>query len=57
MRSDYVTKRWLGGTLTNFATIKTSIDRLKKIDRMREKGELEFFSKKERARIEKSIFV
>ena len=49
----YVTKRWLGGTLTNFATIKTSIDRLKKIDLMREKGELELFSKKERGQIEK----
>lgn len=49
----YVTKRWLGGMLTNFQTIKSSIDRLKKIDQMREKGELEFFSKKERARMEK----
>lgn len=49
----FVTKRWLGGTLTNFQTVKTSIDRLKKIDQMREKGELEYFSKKERARIEK----
>lgn len=49
----HVTKRWLGGMLTNFQTIKTSIDRLKKIDQMREKGELDFFSKKERARIEK----
>ena len=49
----YVTKRWLGGTLTNFQTIKSSIDRLRKIDQMREKGELDYFSKKERARIEK----
>lgn len=49
----YITKRWLGGTLTNFQTIKVSIDRLKKIDLMREKGELTFFSKKERAGIEK----
>jgi small subunit ribosomal protein S2 len=49
----YVTKRWLGGMMTNFTTIKTSIDRLRKIDGMREKGELEFFSKKERAKIEK----
>lgn len=49
----YVTKRWLGGTLTNFVTIKQSIDRLKKIDQMREKGELEYFSKKERSQIEK----
>lgn len=49
----YVTKRWLGGMLTNFQTIKTSIDRLKKIDQMREKKEIEFFGKKERARIDK----
>ncbi|MES2855453.1 MAG: 30S ribosomal protein S2 [Bdellovibrionota bacterium] len=49
----YVTKRWLGGMMTNFATIKASIDRLRRIDGMREKGELEFFSKKERAKIEK----
>jgi small subunit ribosomal protein S2 len=49
----YVTKRWLGGMMTNFSTIKASIDRLRKIDQMREKGELDFFSKKERARLEK----
>lgn len=49
----HVTKRWLGGMLTNFETIKASIDRLRKIDTMREKGELEFFTKKERSRIEK----
>ena len=49
----HVTKRWLGGTLTNFVTIKQSIDRLKKIDQMREKGELKYFSKKEQASIEK----
>jgi small subunit ribosomal protein S2 len=49
----YVTKRWLGGMLTNFETIKASIDRLRKIDQMREKRELDFFTKKERSRIEK----
>jgi len=49
----YVNKRWLGGMLTNFATIKASIDRLKRIDRMREKGELEYYSKKERSKMEK----
>lgn len=49
----YVTKRWLGGMMTNFSTIKASIDRLKKIDQMKEKGELEMFSKKERAKIMK----
>lgn len=48
----YVTKRWLGGTLTNFTTIKASIDRMRRIDIQREKGELDFFNKKERASIE-----
>lgn len=49
----YITKRWLGGTLTNFVTIKSSVDRLKKIDQMREKGEIDYYSKKEKAKIEK----
>ena len=49
----YVSKRWLGGALTNFQTIKVSIDRMKKIDQMRERGDLEQFSKKETSRIEK----
>lgn len=49
----HVTKRWLGGMLTNFETIKASIDRLKKIDKMKESGEIEYYTKKERAGIEK----
>lgn len=49
----HVTKRWLGGMLTNFQTIQASIQRLRKIDQMREKNELAFFSKKERSGIEK----
>lgn len=49
----YVTKRWLGGMLTNFETIKASIDRLRRIDQMREKGEFAYMTKKERARMEK----
>jgi len=49
----YVTKRWLGGMLTNFSTVKASIDRLKRIDQMKEKGEYNYFSKKERAKIDK----
>ncbi len=52
----FVTKRWLGGMLTNFSTIKSSIDRLRKIDQMREKNELNFLTKKERAKIEKEYF-
>jgi small subunit ribosomal protein S2 len=49
----YVTKRWLGGMLTNFETIKSSIDHMRKIDKMKESGELTFLTKKERAKIEK----
>ena len=49
----YVNKRWLGGTLTNFQTIKMSIDRMKKIDQMRERGDLDRYSKKERGQIDK----
>ncbi len=49
----HVTKRWLGGMLTNFETIKASIARLRKIDQMKEKGEIEFYTKKERAQIDK----
>ena len=49
----YVNKRWLGGTLTNFQTIKISIDRMKKIDQMRERGDLDRYSKKERGQIDK----
>lgn len=48
----HVTERWLGGMLTNFNTIKNSIKKLKDIERMREDGTLEKFTKKERARIE-----
>ncbi|PIS11885.1 MAG: 30S ribosomal protein S2 [Bdellovibrio sp. CG10_big_fil_rev_8_21_14_0_10_47_8] len=49
----YVTKRWLGGMLTNFETIKASIDRLRRIDQQKEKGEFDFYTKKERAGLEK----
>jgi small subunit ribosomal protein S2 len=48
----YVVERWLGGMLTNFDTIKASIKKLKDIERMRETGELEKFTKKEHSLIE-----
>lgn len=50
----FVTERWLGGMLTNFDTIRHSIKKLKDIERMREDGTLEKFTKKERAKFEKS---
>jgi small subunit ribosomal protein S2 len=43
----YVNHRWLGGTLTNFTTIRKSIGRLKKLDEMSETGEYERLPKKE----------
>jgi small subunit ribosomal protein S2 len=43
----YVNQRWLGGTLTNFATIRKSIARLKKVEEMKEVGEFERLPKKE----------
>ena len=43
----YVTGRWLGGTLTNFKTVKVGIDRLRELDRMDEDGSLDMLPKKE----------
>ena len=48
----FVTERWLGGMLTNFNTIKKSIKKLKDIERMKEEGTLDKFTKKEGAKIE-----
>lgn len=44
----YVNNRWLGGTLTNFKTIKESIERLIKMEKERDEGKLETRTKKER---------
>jgi small subunit ribosomal protein S2 len=49
----YVNQRWLGGMLTNFATIKKSIERMKSIDRMKEDGTYSALSKKEISILEK----
>ena len=43
----FVDERWLGGMLTNFKTVKTSIKRLKDIEQMMEDGSAERLSKKE----------
>ena len=42
----FVNHRWLGGMLTNFQTIKKSIDKLKNFEKMKEDGSLETFSQK-----------
>jgi small subunit ribosomal protein S2 len=49
----YVDHRWLGGMLTNFQTIKNSIDRLKSIESMQEDGSINRFPKKEILLMEK----
>jgi small subunit ribosomal protein S2 len=47
----FVTGRWLGGTLTNFRTIKTAIERLRELDRMFEDGSAENLLKKEQMKL------
>ena len=49
----YVNHRWLGGMLTNFTTIRRSIEKLKNIERLKEEGLYERLTKKEASRIEK----
>ncbi len=49
----YVNQRWLGGLLTNFATIQKSIKRFREIEAMRTNGQYDLFSKKEIARYER----
>jgi small subunit ribosomal protein S2 len=45
----FVTERWLGGTLTNFATIKRSVARLKQIEKMEVDGTLSAYVKQEQS--------
>ena len=49
----YVNNRWLGGTLTNFRTIKQGIDRLKALEKMAEDGTFERLPKKEVAALQR----
>ncbi|MEW6040669.1 MAG: 30S ribosomal protein S2 [Elusimicrobiota bacterium] len=46
----FVTKRWLGGTLTNFNTIRKSVGRLRELENMKTEGIFDLLSKKERSR-------
>ena len=49
----FVNHRWLGGMMTNFETIKHSVDRLKKIEAMQKDGSINRFPKKEILKMEK----
>ena len=51
--SFYVVNRWLGGTLTNFRTIKQGLERMKQLERMKDDGTYLQLPKKEVSRLEK----
>jgi small subunit ribosomal protein S2 len=52
----YVNERWLGGLLTNFVTVRKSLDRLKELELVSSDGRQERLTKKELARLEKERF-
>ena len=49
----YITERWPGGLLTNFATIRKSIKKMQTIDKMKDEGTFETLSKRERLQIDR----
>lgn len=49
----YINERWLGGTMTNFQTIKGNIKRLKNIEKLKEEGHFDNITKKETIKLEK----
>lgn len=51
----FVTERWLGGTFTNFDIIKKRIEYFKGLEKKKKEGELEKYTKKERAEIDKEL--
>lgn len=51
----YVTNRWLGGMMTNFATIKKSIRKMQSIERMLKDGSLENVTKKEKLTLTREL--
>jgi small subunit ribosomal protein S2 len=51
----YVTERWPGGLLTNYSTIKKSLNRLREIEKMKQDGTFQKLTKKEVSRLEKEL--
>jgi small subunit ribosomal protein S2 len=49
----YVDERWLGGTLTNFSTIRKSVDRLKHLEELKSTEDYQYFTKKEKAHLDR----
>jgi len=55
LNQHYVVERWLGGTFTNFETIKKRIEYFKGLEKKKSEGGLEKYTKKERAKIDQEI--
>ncbi|MBN1286513.1 MAG: 30S ribosomal protein S2, partial [Anaerolineae bacterium] len=51
----YVNQRWLGGTLTNWRTIRQRIDALKNLEARRDRGEFDLLTKKEALQLNHQI--
>ncbi|HUU40946.1 MAG TPA: 30S ribosomal protein S2, partial [Desulfatiglandales bacterium] len=51
----HISNRWLGGTLTNFQTIRKSINRLKELEEMKKDGSFSRYTKKEAIKMEKEF--
>jgi len=51
----FVSNRWLGGMLTNYKTISLSIDKLRKVEKMKENGDFSLLTKREQSKIEKEM--
>ncbi len=51
----YISERWLGGTLTNFRTIRSRLQRLEELEAMEASGKIEAQSKKQGARLKREL--
>ena len=51
----YISQRWVGGLLTNFETVRKSVEHLKDLEKMRDEGIMDKFSKKEISRLTKEM--
>src|SRR5437762_2184566 len=51
----YVSERWLGGTLTNFRTIRARLNRLEELEKLFTTGEIETYSKKMKATLQREM--
>ncbi len=54
-RQPFVNERWLGGTLTNWQTIRQRIEYLKRLEKRRDEGDFDLLKKRERLRVEHEI--